>query len=357
MSGSTKLYVGVLVLAGLGGAIYMAQKKDKEIGNAQTTAAEMPEIKAPDDIDKVSIQNADKQEIVLEKKGETWEMTKPVAAPANQTNVDQVIKNLKDLKAKEVIAPAPTEDSKKDYDFTKEKQVHVVTWKGADKKTDITFGASGARGQMAMVEGKPAIYAISGYSSYLYTRDVKGFRETEIFKFDDANANQLTIEKTGADKKVTVLSFTKDGDKWAGTVNGKPIDRYDEEKVKDAVRAFKALTADDFGDGKTTAETGLDEPESKVTVKLKDGAGTYSFKVGGVSTGTNRWAMKDGSPTIYAIPSYTADWATADVTKFQRAADAGAPKDGGGAAPTAAPDPHGGDPHGGDPHGGDPHGH
>jgi hypothetical protein len=344
MSSSTKLYVGVIVLAGLGGAIYMAQKKDKEIGSTATTSAEMPEIKAPDDIDKISIQNADKTEIVLEKKGDKWEMTKPVNAPANQSNVDSVVKNLKELKAKEVIAPAPTDDSKKDYDFTKEKQVHVQAFKGADKKTDITFGASGARGQTAMVEGKPAIYAISGYSSYLYTRDVKGFRETEIFKFDDGNANSLVIEKApSGDKKAEVLSFTKDGDHWAGTDNGKPIERFDEDKVKDAVRAFKNLTADDFGDGKTTAETGLDEPESKVTIKLKDGAGTYAFRVGKVSTGTAHWAKREDTATIYTLPSYTTDWALADVSKFQKAADAGAPKDGGGAK--KAPEPHG-DEHG-----------
>jgi len=352
MASSTKLYVAVIVLAGLGGAIYMAQKKDKEIGNTATTSAELPEIKAPDDIDKISIQNADKTEIVLEKKGDKWEMTKPVNAPANQSNVDSVVKNLKELKAKEMIAPAPSDDSKKDYDFVKEKQVHVQAFKGADKKTDLTFGASGQRGQMAMIEGKPAIYAITGYSSYLYTRDVKGFRETEIFKFDDANANSLLIEKHG-EKKNDTLSFTKDGDHWAGTFNGKPIEHFDEDKVKDAVRAFKNLTADDFGDGKTEAETGLDNPESKVTIKLKDGAGTYAFRVGKVSTGTAHYAKREDSPTIYTLPSYTTDWALADVAKFQKNPDAGAPKPGGSAKPgmpmgmpPGMPPGMGGDPHG-----------
>lgn len=331
MSQSTKLYVGVVVLAALGGAIYMAQKKDKEIGNASTTAAEMPTISA-DDIDKIDIQNAEKTEIVLEKQGDKWVMTKPVNAPANQSNVDSVVKNLKDLKAKEIIAPAPTDDSKKDYDFVKEKQVHVVASKGADVKTDLTFGASGARGQMAMVAGKPAIYAITGYSSYLYARDVKGFRETEIFKFDDANANQLTIDKG----KDGILSFTKDGDTWAGTFKGKPIDNFDPDKAKDAVRAFKNLTADDFGDGKTTAETGLDEPLSKVTISLKDNAGKYAFRVGNVATGSNHYAKREDTANIYVLPQYTSDWAIAEVTKFQKSGDGGAPKGDAGAAPKGA---------------------
>lgn len=328
MSQSTKLYAGVVILAGLGGAIYWAKNKDAQIGTSSTTSAALPEIKAPDDIDKVSITNADKAEIVLEKKDDKWVMTKPVSAPANQSNVDQVVKNLKDLKVKEVISSEPSDSSKKDYDFTPEKRVHVVAFKGDDKKVDLTFGGSGGRGQMAMVEGKPAIYGVSGYSSYLYTREPKGFRETEILKFDDQNANGLSIEK-----KDGTLSFTKEGDKWSGTFKGRAIDRFDEEKVKDAIRALKNLTADDFGDGKTTAETGLDEPDAKVTVQLKDNAGKFVVKVGKVSTGSNRWAMKEGSETIYSIPSYTADWATAEVGKFQRSPDAGAPKKDEHAAP------------------------
>ena len=319
MSQSTKLYAGVVILAALGGAIYYAKGKDDQIGSSSTTSADLPEVKAPDDIDKVTVKNGEKGEIVLEKKDDKWVMTKPVEAPANQTNVDQLVKNLKELKTKEVIVSTASDDSKKDYDFVPEKGVHVVAFKGGDKKVDLTFGSSGQRGQMVMVDGKPGIYAVTGYSSYLYTREPKGFRETDIFKFDDQNANGLLIEK-----KDGTLSFTKEGDKWSGTWKGKAIDRFDEEKVKDAVRAFKALTADDFGDDKKPNDVGLDEPESKVTVQLKDNAGKFVVKVGKTSTGTNRWAMKEGSDTIYSIPSYSADWATAEVSKFQKSLDGGA---------------------------------
>lgn len=343
MSQSTKLYAGVIVLAGLGGAIYYAQQKDKQIGTSSTTSAELPDIKGPDDLDKITITNAEKGEIVLEKKDGKWAMTKPVEAPANQGNVDQVAKNLKELKAKEVIVPNASEDSKTDYDFVPAKSVHVTAYKGDDKKVDLTFGSSGQRGQMAMVDGKPGIYAVTGYSSYLYTREPKGFRETEIFKFDDQNANGLVIEK-----KDGVFSFTKEGDKWSGTWKGRAIDRFDAEKVKDAVRSFKALNADDFGDGKKPSDVGLDEPESKVTIQLKDNAGKFVLRVGKSSTGTNRWALKEGSEQVYSIPSYSADWATAEVSKFQKPLDGGA-GDAGGAKKLELPTAHGGH--------GDPHGH
>src|SRR6476620_7591241 len=172
MERSTQLWVGVVVLAALGGAVYKVSKDDATKGTSTTTtSADLPEIKATDDIDKISITNAEKGDVVLEKKGAgpegRWEVTKPVSAPANQANVKQLLDNMKELKAKEVISAAPSEDQKKEFQFDKDKAVHVIAWKGSDKKVDASFGKSGARGQMMMVDGKPGIYTANGYSSYL----------------------------------------------------------------------------------------------------------------------------------------------------------------------------------------------
>lgn len=348
MNRSTQIWVGVVVLAGLAGLVVMKAKEDQKIGTAETSSADLPEMKV-EDVDKITVQNGEKPEVVLEKKGEDWHLTKPVEAKANQEAIKSIVANLKDLKAKEVIVSKADENQKKEYDLLGSKAVHVTAWKGGDKKLDATFGKSGGRGQLGTVAGKEGIYSVSGYSPYLYTREVKGFRDTEIFRFDDQNVNGLVIEN-----KSGTLSFTKDGDKWAGTHKGQPIARFDEDKVKDALRVFKSLNADDFGDGKTPAEVGLAEPEAKVTIQLKDGAGKYVLKVGAVSTGTNRWATKESSDLVYSILSYQADWALAEPTKFQKPADAGAGDGGKGAAspPPGMPGMPPGMPHGmGDPHG------
>ena len=303
MERSTQIWVGVVVLAALSAGVYKVSKDDAKKGTATTTSADLPELKAPDDIDKISITNAEKGEVVLEKKGTgpeaKWEVTKPVQAPANQTNVKQLLDNLKELKAKEVISAAPSEDQKKEFQFEKDKTVHVVVFKGSDKKLDASFGKSGGRGQMAMVDGKPSIYGVTGYSSYVYAREVKGWRDTEILKYDDANVNQVAIEN-----KSGTFSFTKGGDTWAGTFKDKPIADFDPEKVKDGLRNLKGLNAEDFGDGKSPAETGLDSPEGKITISLKDGAGKYTLKIGKVATGTSRYAQKDGDPTIFVVPQH-----------------------------------------------------
>ncbi|WP_394824101.1 DUF4340 domain-containing protein [Pendulispora albinea] len=344
MTGTQKIGIGVAVLAVLGYAVYAQSQKDQSLGAvSKEKSSELPDIKGSDDLDKVVITNADKGEVVLEKKGDKWELTKPVAFPANQANVKSLLDNLKELKTTDVIEANASEDIKKSYQLDPAHAVHVVAYKGADKKVDDVFGKSGGRGQMVMVGDKPAVYSASGYSSYLYAREVKGWRDTEILKFDDANVISFVVEKTnelsagstadaGAPKKTAgTLSFTKGGDakgdKWAGTWNGQAIARFDEEKVKDALRIFKALNADDFGDGKGPDVTGLDKPQATVTITLKDNAGKYVLKVGKTSTGSERYASKDGSDTVYVLPSAASEWITSDISKFQQPVDAGAPKD------------------------------
>jgi hypothetical protein len=330
-TGLKKILMALGVFVGLAVLVFYQRRRDDSVGSNITKAADLPEIKGAEDVDKISLTNGEKGEVVLQKTGDQWAVTKPVNAPANQANVKQLIDNMKELKTREVIAPSIDDALKKEYQLDDLHALHVVAWKGDEKKVDDRFGKSGGRGQMVMVEGKPAVYAASGYSSYLYQREVKNWRDSEIFKFDDANASQLLITNTNG-----TFSFTK-GDKWAGTFKGKPIANFDEEKVKDALRAFKSLTADDFGEGKTPADVGLDKPEAVVTIDLKDNAGHNVLKVGKVSTGAAHYAQREGNDTIYTIGSFASEWATAPLAKFQRAVDAGAPKDGGPKAALGAP--------------------
>ena len=175
---------------------------------------------------------------------------------------------------------------------------------------------------------------------------MKNWRETSILKFEDANAIQVeVVNKNGS------FSFSKNGEKWSGSYAKRDKDgklgsaekewkKFSEEKVKDLLRAYKALMAEDFGDEKS--DTGLDKAEENggvVRIKLKDNAGDLAIKVGKVQKGTSRYALKDGGDgTIYVLSSWSADWATAAASKFEKADDK---KDGGAAPPPEMP--HGGE--------------
>src|SRR5262245_57161685 len=154
-----RIYAALAVLALLGLGLYLSrqsQKKDLSQHSVVAASADLPSIGVPKDdvekITKVEIKNAEKTNVTLEKKGDAWEVVKPVSAKANATNVRSLLDNLKELKVKESIDR--TGSTYPQYELTDEKAVHVVAYKGADKAIDLYFGKSGSRGQMARVGGK-----------------------------------------------------------------------------------------------------------------------------------------------------------------------------------------------------------
>jgi len=179
---------------------------------------------------------------------------------------------------------------------------------------------------LVRIGGKDGVYVGGGYSSYLYTREVKNWRERTIVKFEDANAIGVTVEnKNGS------FSFSKNGEAWSGSVTlyekdgklkkdpEKKWEKFEGDKVKDLLRAFKALNAEDFGDEKS--DTGLADAAKEggvIRIKLKDNAPEIVIKVGKTSKGSSRFTQKEGSDIVYTISSWSADWATAALTKFEK---------------------------------------
>jgi hypothetical protein len=334
MKTEQKIYTATGVLVVLLGGLWLVQKSAKDDAMAHTpgaSSASLPDVKLPaedvDKITKVAIKNAAKGEVVLEKDGDSWKLTKPLSYPANQQNVKSMLDNLKEIKLKDSIDSGkgqyPT------YELDDDKAVHLQVYKGDSKAIDFFFGKSGTRGQMMRLADKDGVYVANGYSSYLYTREVKDWRDRDVLKFEDGNVISASLtNENGA------FSFSKSDDKWTGTYKGKAIPNFDQEKVKDMLRGYKALTAEDFADDKSPADTGLDKPAT-LSFTLKDNGGTLNVHVGKTSTGSSRYAQKEGNPTVFILSSFAADWATAAESKFQKPETKDGGTDAGGGAKSA----------------------
>src|SRR5262249_211548 len=144
-------------------------------------------------------------------------------------------------------------------------------------------------------------------------------------KFEDGNVISVGISNANGS-----FSFSKGSDdKWTGTFKSKPITGFDPEKVKDMLRSYKALNADDFADPeKGPSDTGLDKP-AVVAFKMKDEGGVIKLNVGKEITGKGRYAQKEESPTVFVLSTFVSDWAVAAESKFQKPE---AIKDGGAGA-------------------------
>jgi hypothetical protein len=325
-----KLYAAIAVLALLGGGLFLANKKEKEEANRHSIggqAAELPKIEITEEqtkaIDKIVLTKpADGDggaghEIELTKEGEDWKITRPVQAKANQANVKSLLDNLKALKMVETIDSSSASYEK--FGVSDGKGLHAVFSKGGAPVLDAYFGDNGGRGQMTRIAGREGVFAVKGYSSYLYGRDVKGFRDMSLFKFEDTAVTAVSIDNENGS-----FSFTKEGEAWKAkhkapkAAGAKDLEKFDEAKIKDMLRAYKALNADGFAEaGKTDADVGLDKPVSTVVITLSDGA-KREVKVGANAEGSSRWIRASGHDEIFSISSWAADWATAEPKKFQK---------------------------------------
>jgi hypothetical protein len=340
MATDKKLYVAVGVLALLGAAVFFKQKADTREAasySLQGQQSKLPELKVSEEdvkkIDKLEIAqppgDAGKAEnVVLTKKGEDdWRVTEPGDYKANSSNVKSALDNLKTLEVKERISPS--KDAYGRYDLTDDKALHVVVYKGKDKAVDLYLGQSGSRGQLARIAGRDGVYALGGFSRYLFARELKNWRDKEIFKFADDKVAKIEVHNENG-----TMEFTKekksdgaaDGGtpkaKWSGKAKKKnagalaTIKDLDSEKVNDLVRAYKDLNAIDFGDDKSLEDAGLDKPSATITFTLVDG-GKRVLDVGATAEGTNRWARQADAQQVYSVSSYVADWALAELKKFQ----------------------------------------
>jgi len=330
MKPETKLYAAIGAVVILAIAAYMVTKEKKEDFQEHSVAAakDLPTIKVSKEdaakITKFILKNKDAEPVTLEKKGDAWEVTAPLQAPADQNAVKSLIENIQKIDVKAKIAD--TADVHEKYELTADAGLHAQVFEGDKKILDMVFGKKGSRGQMAKMAGDdPTVYAIDGFSSYNWAKELKGWRDKKIFEFEDGNVIAAEVENQNGK-----FSFTKDGDAFKGVfyprkdgdlaAKGKDIERFDPAKVKDMLRAYKNLKATDFaaeGD-----DTGVDAPLEdggiiRFTMKDED-APSKIAKVGKKQTGSNRYLVKEGNDTVYVVTSWAADWATADVEKFQK---------------------------------------
>jgi hypothetical protein len=346
ITADNKLYVALGILAVLGGALFLANKKEKEEEATYTLsgqAAQLPRITVTEDdvkaIDKIVITKAAGEdggagtEVELVKKGEDWRVARPTDALANQANVKSLLDNIKSLKVSELIDSGKASYEK--FKLADTQGLNAVFTKGGTTVLDMRFGENGGRGQMTRIAGKDGVYAIKGYSSYLYDRELKGWRDTTLFKFEDTAVTSAVITNEHG-----TFNFEKSGSAFTGKFKSKggaakDIEKFDPAKVNDFLRAYKSLNADGFADkDKTPKDLGLEPPTATVAITLADGA-KRELKVGATAEGTARWVQASGVADLVSISSWAAEWALAEPKKFQKADDA--KKDDAGANPHDAP--------------------
>src|SRR5688572_18558161 len=238
MDQQKKLYVAIGILVVLGGLLFFQRQgehKEAAQHSLEGQAASLPKIELTEEttkaIDRVVIhkpagkEGGAAEDIELVKTGEdAWSLEKPAKAKANAANVKSLLENLPKLSLSEAIDE--TKDAYDRWGVSDEKALHATFFKGQDTVFDVYFGENGSRGQMARLAKQDGVYAIKGFSKWLYERDAKGWRDKSMLKFDDKEVAKVDISNEKG-----VFQFEKSGEAWTGKHGKqatalKPIDKF-----------------------------------------------------------------------------------------------------------------------------------
>jgi hypothetical protein len=308
---NTKLLIGVVVLLGLGAAVFATLRSHDTTAAVQTAVPTLPKIKK-EDVTAVEIVKPDKVTIAFAKQGTGWALTAPVAAKADQSAVDSVIEKLSELQVSGVAASR--KENHKVLQVDADKGIHVKA-KGAGDKVlvDLWIGESKSGGTMVRAEGKDEVLAVKGSIRYAFDKEVKLFRDRVVTDLESKDITAVSIDSAKGKFK-----FEKPADKWQQVKGEKAIDKFAEAKVGSLVSSAARLRAADFTDAAENEHAlGFDAPKATIVLTGKDGKQTTLLLGNEASNGREYNLRVAGNPVTYRISKFTAERFMPEAKAFQ----------------------------------------
>lgn len=279
----------------------------KSIPQGQTgPSLDLPAV-AADQITKLVVDNAG-GELIIEKTGDDWKIM-PGEYPVEQRTIESALNMLSDLKGSTMISKSSANHARYGVGDAGIK-VAVHTDKGALWELIVGEQSPDNRGNYVRKPDDDKVFISSKKIQTLLKKDMYGWRDRTIVKFDAESANKLDVALLEGK-----LSFIKDENgKWVFKQQPQtlPADyRLDSNKVMGIVRALSNLSATNFEDEVTDhAALGLDAPPAKVSVELEGGE-KIAIALGKGVEENRTPIIREGHEQIYYLTDYS-------VKKFKK---------------------------------------
>ena len=287
-----------VILAILGGAYYLYEIRwapDREQAESRKGRVFAVE---PKDVTKVEIKRGP-ETLRLERAGDGWDMTSPVKARANGSEVDGMLTTLLTAKIDREIAAAPASPAEfgldkpaADIDFTLKEGKQLGLAIGAKSPTGVWVYAS--------EKGKPAVFVLPDSVAREAARPAADLRDRTILAYNRADVTSFEIvtgdgaiavepAEAGRWKIVRPVALPADGD-----VVSDFLDKLGSGKVKEFVAESPAPLAPYGLDRplRATIHTGKDKERVSRTLLVG--------RVDAQRQGT--YAMREGGSTVFLLP-------------------------------------------------------
>jgi hypothetical protein len=198
------------------------------------------------------------------KKEEGWFFLKPFNALAKKSQIEDILRTLADLKAKEFVSEARNEKDMARYGLKDPE--YVISLALPSKNQDVTF---------FLHKDGDNVYATTSLSSKILNVDgqvlanlekkAEDLREKQVVTFNSWEAQKLQLIAGSLN-----LEVSKDADgKWSFDDAAK--EEADKPKIETFLRQIETLEASEFIDSPASLEVyGLAQPQAEITVWTKE---------------------------------------------------------------------------------------
>jgi len=218
-----------------------------------------------------------------------WQILKPKPLRADGSQVDELIRKLKDAKMDAAISD---EDAKKAAAaFASGTKVATATVSDANGTEELEVRKDKDKNYYAKSSAVPGIYKVTADVGDGLDKKLDDFRNKKLFDFGWTDPQKVEIGKT---------AFEKSGEKWMS--GSKQMDASSVETVVDKLRDLSATKFPDTGGGADVLD---------ITVTSNNGKRVEKVSIS--KQGDTYFAKRENEPSIYQLDSKAVDGLQAAV--------------------------------------------
>jgi hypothetical protein len=245
----------------------------------------------------------DGKKVVVKREGGKYQLVEPVTYPAEEDSAKQAFEALEKMEFGTIISD---QKSKHEEFEVGAKSPRVVAKKGGKVLADLRIGKVTPDHTMVRLEGKDEVWQMVGSQKWHFDRDLAGWRDKSITTFNSDDAERLEV--VSRDHGKIVLSRAPRGDAgvaapWKVVESTPKVEPFDPLVANEMLTALYAFKANDFADGASPAETGLDAPALTATVGLKGGK-SETVLIGKKKNEDEYYVKRAAGPQVFLVKKY-----------------------------------------------------
>lgn len=296
----SRILIYVIILVFVAGYIYLVEIKQKQTEEAKEKKASRIVQLDKDKVIEIELQTRDKGSIDLKKPADTWVLTEPVRARADEVPVKALLNAASDASAERTILDKDV--NWKEYGLdTPEFRASFFT---AEKRHTLAFGAQNPAktSYYCRVDEDPRLFLVADTLKNALNKSAFDLRDKVVVNVAPELINRIEVTRNGSDIEMR----REEGSTWE-------MVRPDRFKVKSALvdQGLTALTninAREIIDDpkKENDPYGLDNPAEKILLAGKDQehtllVGKPQEQGGGAPPRAGRYVRMKGQDTVFVV--------------------------------------------------------